>query len=52
MLHEYIQAHKIKKIPQVVGSEVNLVTGYDERIQTEYAAISMYPKEKVNKLLK
>ena len=52
VLHEYIQAHKLKKVPRAVGGEISLVTGQGARIEAEYAAISMYPTEKVSKLLK
>ena len=52
MLHEYIKAHKLKEPHGVKTSKFSLVTGQNDKLKTEYAAISMYPTEKVNKLLR
>ena len=43
MLHEYIKFHTLKKPNQVPGAGINLVTGQNDRLKTEYAAVSMYP---------
>ena len=57
MLHEYISAHKFKSASearQEGGSSgaFTLVTGQSEAIKTEYSAVSLHPREKVNQLLK
>ena len=51
MLHEYIKFHKLKKHNHAPRTGINLVTGQSDRLKTEYAAVSMFPQERVNKLL-
>lgn len=57
MLHQYIQAHKLRSASDVhkhgrSSGSFSLVTGQSEAIKTEYSAVTMHPKEQVNKLLK
>ena len=51
MLHQYINFHKVKKPSKFPSGGTNLVTGQNDRLKTEFAAVSMYPKERVDKLL-
>ena len=56
MLHEYITAHKFKSAhdePQTFQNDAfNLVTGESEAMKSQYSAVMMNPKEKVNQMLK
>lgn len=66
-IHSYIAAHQLKSTAdlahnsagsafhqnnQVAGGAFSLITGESENIKAAYTAVSMYPKEKVNQLLK
>jgi hypothetical protein len=66
-IHFYIAAHQLKSTSdlthnkagsvfhqnnQVGGGAFSLITGESEAIKSAYTAVSMYPKEKVNQLLK
>ena len=63
VLHEYIQAHKLKnttsdstnKLPGTQkngNSAFSLVTGQPETIKSQYSAVIAHPKERVNEILK
>ena len=53
MLHEYISAHKFKSASETKHAGGNsgafsLVSGQTEAMKTEFSAVTMHPKEKVN----